>query len=95
MPAAPLLRASHTVRLELVARLRQEVPRFREVPVIMPVSVFARLAFEGAWQARPQDHLLPLFDDAIETESTLTALDRLLSATSVRAAEIRAVDTRR
>jgi len=49
MPAAPLLRASHTVRLELVARLRQEVPRFREVPVIMPVSVFARLAFEGAW----------------------------------------------
>jgi len=76
-----------TSGLELLARLREEVPRYREVPVIMPVSVFARLAFEGAWKARPLGHVLPLLEDAIDEAVTRRALDRFLTATSPREAE--------
>ena len=76
-----------TMGAGLLARLREEVPRFREVPVIMPVSVFARLAFEGAWKARPLRHVLPLLEDAIDEQVTRRAIHRFLSATSPRRAE--------
>jgi len=70
-----------TSGLELLARLRSEVSRFREVPVIMPVSVFARLAFEAAWKARPHDSVIPLFESTIDEPATRAALERSLWAT--------------
>ena len=63
-----------TTGLELLARLRQEVPRFRAIPVIMPVSLYARLAFEGFWRSRPEDHVFPVFEGELEAEGTRVAL---------------------
>ena len=82
-----------TSGLELVAKLRTEVSRFREVPVIMPVSVFARLAFEASWKALPQDSVLPLFESAIDEPRTRSALARFLTTTSAGPAEGQPVDS--
>jgi hypothetical protein len=70
-----------TSGLDLLARLREEIPRFRDVPVLMPVSIFARVAFEGVWRARPFDHVLPILEDAIDEDATRQALERFLAAT--------------
>lgn len=71
-----------TSGLELVERLRAEVPRFRDVPIIMPVSVFARLAFEAAWKARPQNRMLRLFESAIDEPQARSAVGRFLGASA-------------
>jgi hypothetical protein len=83
-----------TSGLDLLARLREEAPRFRGVPAIMPVSVFARLAFEGAWKTRPLDHVLPLLEHAIDEKPTRRALDGFLAATGLRRGSDATVDAR-
>jgi len=68
-----------TSGLGLLAQLRREAPRFRETRVIMPVSVFARLAFDTATRNEPQQHVFPLVEEEIDREATGQALERFLS----------------
>lgn len=64
-----------TSGLDLLARVRAEIPELREVPVFMPVSVYGRVAFEAAWRAAPLDAVEPLFEEDL---ADAAALPRLL-----------------
>lgn len=69
-----------TSGLELLAQLRRDEPRLRKTPVVMPVSVFARLAFDAATRGEPQPDVFPLVEEEIDWESTGVALGSFLSA---------------
>lgn len=69
-----------TTGLEVVARLRSEVPELREALVVMPVSVFGHLAFEAAWRQEQPDAVLPLLEDDLDDESFVLALRTALLA---------------
>jgi hypothetical protein len=69
-----------TTGLELVARLRADLPHLRRVPVVMPVSVFGQVAFEAAWRAHPVERVLPLPEEELEGEALRAALSRFLGS---------------
>lgn len=73
-----------TSGLELLERLRQEVPWTRRAPVIMPVSVFAGAAFERLWREHPVEGVFPLLEDDIEKAATLRAFGEFLGAGAPR-----------
>lgn len=63
-----------TSGLDLVSRVRADIPELSKVPVFMPVSVFGRVAFEAAWRAAPLDAVEPLFEEDLEGVSSLPRL---------------------
>jgi hypothetical protein len=63
-----------TSGLDLVAKLRAEVPDLREVQVFMPVSVFGRVAFEAAWKTAALAAVEPLFEEDLEDAAVLPRL---------------------
>lgn len=69
-----------TTGLEVVSRLRSEVPELRETLVVMPVSVFGHLAFEAAWRLEKPDAVLPLVENDVDDASFVLDLRAALLA---------------
>lgn len=67
-----------TSGLELVRELRRAKPEFRDVPVLMPVSVYAQLAFEAAWRDGGLDRVFPLFEHDVDRPETAATLREFL-----------------
>jgi hypothetical protein len=79
-PAMRFEAGQRTTGLELVDRLRAELPHLRRVPVLMPVSVLGQVAFEAAWRACPLEWVLPLLEDDLASEALRASLARILGA---------------
>lgn len=67
-----------TSGLDLVSRLRDEVRELRGIPVVMPVSVYGRLAFDAAWRERQPDAVLPVFEEDLEGDALVASLGAAL-----------------
>lgn len=63
-----------TSGLELLLALRRAHPRFDTVPVVMPVSIFAQVAFEAAWREAAPADVFALFERELESDETRLAL---------------------
>jgi hypothetical protein len=66
--------------LKLLAELRARVRWTAEVLAVMPVSLFARVAFDAAWRSTPLPGVFPLFESEVEGVATRTAFLRFLEA---------------
>jgi hypothetical protein len=67
-----------TSGLDLVARLRAEIAELREALVVMPVSVYGRVAFEAAWREQRPEAILPVVEEDLDDEKTVPALREAL-----------------
>ncbi len=67
-----------TSGLELTFALRRAHPPFERVPVVMPVSIFAQVAFEAAWRDRHLAYVFPLLESQLDGEKTREALRAFL-----------------
>ncbi len=67
-----------TSGLELLLALRREHPSFSDVPVVMPVSIFAHVAFEAAWRQAMPACVFVLFEHELDRAETRLALRRFL-----------------
>lgn len=74
--------------LELLAFLRQSLRWIRDVPVVMPVSLFVRVAFDVQWRANPLPRVFPLFEEDLELPETTVALRRFLEGGPVAVAHV-------
>lgn len=63
-----------TSGLDLLTRVRAEIPELREVPAFMPVSVYGRVAFEATWRVAPLDAVEPLFEEDLDDAAALPRL---------------------
>ncbi len=67
-----------TSGLDLVVRIRTELPELRDVPVVMPLSVFGQVAFEAAWRQSRSDGIVPLFEKDLDGDDAVPALREAL-----------------
>lgn len=56
--------------LELLQQLRDQVAWTRSVPVVMPVSVFAKVAYEGAMRSKPMSNIMAVYEDELALPET-------------------------
>jgi CheY-like chemotaxis protein len=73
-----------TSGLELIQELRRARLEFCDVPVVMPVSVYAQLAFEAAWRDRKLDRVFTLIEQDVDREETASALREFLQPAGAR-----------
>lgn len=71
-----------TSGLELVSELHRARPDFCDVPVLMPVSLYAQLAFEAVWRSSRLNGVFPLMEQEVDREETASALREFLRAQS-------------
>ncbi len=72
--------------LELLAGLREKVPWAREVPVVMPVSLFATVAFDAAWRTANAARVFPLLEGEIDSNATRLSFQRFMEDAAARPA---------
>jgi hypothetical protein len=64
--------------MQLLERIRNEIPHLAKIPVIMPVSVFASAAFSGGMRRNPHSRLFAISEDEMEKDSTALRLREFL-----------------
>jgi len=70
--------AERTSGLELLLRLRAELPELRRVPVVMPVSIYGRLAFDAMWRQQAPEAVFPMLEGDIEDSAFVVTLRQAL-----------------
>ena len=76
-------RAERTSGLDLVRRVREELPELRDVPVVMPVSVFGQLAFDAAWRQHRPEGVVPILETALDEDALLPVLRHALRSAAI------------